>query len=241
MAKINISIPQPCHENWENMKPENQGRFCDSCQKKVFDFTKSSDREIVNAFQQSQNLCGRFLNTQLNRDLIKPEKKNPVWLATASAVISFVGLGTQEAIAQKTTKTEQTNRKVVGKPAAPETVMDTVLVSGIVYDDNKTPMPHLGIYCRGLKIGQTNGNGNFSVITHVKAKISFRGIKDDDLELPEYYVVNGRNSNVEINAIRYTRHYATSITGAVCVKSEAIVKRRTFFGRIFHAIGNLFK
>lgn len=122
MAKIHINIPEPCHEDWHAMTPEDKGRFCNSCQKKVFDFTKSSDREIVTVFQQNKNLCGRFLDSQLNRDLIKPEKKNPVWLATTSTIISLIGFGTHETIAQtNTVQKEQTEKRIwLGKPAAPK-------------------------------------------------------------------------------------------------------------------------
>ena len=33
-TKINISIPEPCHENWQNMSVIEKERFCDLCQKK---------------------------------------------------------------------------------------------------------------------------------------------------------------------------------------------------------------
>ena len=54
--KINISIPQPCHENWQEMTTIDKGRFCNSCQKKVFDFTFSTDKEIINVFEKNSNL-----------------------------------------------------------------------------------------------------------------------------------------------------------------------------------------
>ncbi len=160
--KINISIPEPCHENWEAMTAVDKGKFCASCQKKVHDFTKASDREIVNAFQQNKNLCGRFLNTQLDRDLVKPNEKNSVWLATASALISFVGFGTQEAIAQgEPVKTEQTDRKVLGKfPAQPK---EKITVKGQVFDEESNKLSEVLIRVKDKEhVIYTDKNGFFN-------------------------------------------------------------------------------
>lgn len=106
---IQIAIPQPCHEKWDEMTPTDKGRFCASCQKNVTDFTKASDREIANAFNSEKNLCGRFSPSQLNRDLIVPKEKSTAWTAIAAGVISFITLGSHKATAQETVKTEQTD------------------------------------------------------------------------------------------------------------------------------------
>lgn len=67
---MKLTIPTPCHENWNQMSPAEQGRFCAVCSKTVKDFTAVPDEEIVNAFSQnSENVCGRFKTSQLNRDL----------------------------------------------------------------------------------------------------------------------------------------------------------------------------
>ncbi len=67
---MKLTIPTPCHENWNRMSPAEQGRFCSVCSKTVKDFTAVPDEEIVDAFSQnSENVCGRFKTSQLNRDL----------------------------------------------------------------------------------------------------------------------------------------------------------------------------
>jgi hypothetical protein len=70
-----IVIPQPCSENWNTMRPEEGGKYCDSCQKTVIDFTKQSDEEIMNYFlqYQSQPTCGRFRTSQVAETASTPK------------------------------------------------------------------------------------------------------------------------------------------------------------------------
>ena len=78
MKKIQLGIPQPCHENWNNMKPEEKGRFCNSCQKTVMDFRNMSDRQLAEFFKKPAGpVCGRFNADQLNRDISIPRKHIP--------------------------------------------------------------------------------------------------------------------------------------------------------------------
>ena len=65
--KHKITIPQPCHENWDKMTPKDNGRFCMSCSKTVIDFSAMLPDEIQIFFIQNQNekICGRFKNSQL--------------------------------------------------------------------------------------------------------------------------------------------------------------------------------
>lgn len=65
---MKIYIPEPCHENWGAMTPNEQGRFCGSCQKTVVDFTNFSAEDIQNYFTKhyGQKVCGRFKQQQLN-------------------------------------------------------------------------------------------------------------------------------------------------------------------------------
>lgn len=63
---LKISIPEPCHENWDKMTPNENGRFCLSCSKTVVDFTAMSPEEIQQYFISNKNICGRVKNEQLS-------------------------------------------------------------------------------------------------------------------------------------------------------------------------------
>ncbi len=88
--KLQLSIATPCHENWDGMTPVEKacpddpfgrGKFCGSCQKQVLDFSDMSDRQIAEFFKKPStgSVCGRFMQDQLDRDLVIPKKRIP-WL-----------------------------------------------------------------------------------------------------------------------------------------------------------------
>ncbi len=79
--KLQLTIPKPCHENWDAMTDVQKGKFCGSCQKQVVDFTNMSDRQLAEFFKKPStgSVCGRFMNDQLERAIEIPKKRIP-WL-----------------------------------------------------------------------------------------------------------------------------------------------------------------
>jgi hypothetical protein len=61
-----ISIPEPCHQNWQDMIEAAGGRHCAHCCKTVTDFTAMTNQQIIEMISNSHNLCGRFENWQLD-------------------------------------------------------------------------------------------------------------------------------------------------------------------------------
>jgi len=72
-----ISIPKPCHEDWNKMTPDEKGAFCGSCQKSVYDFSNKSVHEIDTIIKDNpgKSICGRFKSTQL-----EPVEKVPLYM-----------------------------------------------------------------------------------------------------------------------------------------------------------------
>lgn len=68
MENYKITIPKPCHENWNKMTPNETGRFCNQCSKSVVDFSNMETSEIQFFFNnhKGQKICGRFKTKQLD-------------------------------------------------------------------------------------------------------------------------------------------------------------------------------
>lgn len=66
---MKISIPKPCHENWDQMSPAEKGKFCGICSKNVTDIRDMSVLEIENEIGNNPNMCIVADTAQLNGNL----------------------------------------------------------------------------------------------------------------------------------------------------------------------------
>ncbi len=77
-TNFKISIPKPCHEDWNKFTPDEKGAFCKVCSKSVHDFTKKSAEEIstilIDEMSAGKKVCGRFNEDQLEAPALKGEK-----------------------------------------------------------------------------------------------------------------------------------------------------------------------
>ena len=48
---MRLSVPKPCHEDWNKMTLNEQGAFCKVCAKTAVDFSKMTDEEVLNYFK----------------------------------------------------------------------------------------------------------------------------------------------------------------------------------------------
>lgn len=242
---LRISIPDPCHQEWEKMTPVAKGRFCDSCQKKVIDFSRSSDREIVRAFAKDENLCGRFLDTQLDRDLIVTTEKNSWWIAASAAVLSLM-TGTIEAVAQTNVVAEQT------EAINPENPTQILSIRGNVSDEAGA-LPGTTISVKDSTIStQTDMDGNFTIEAmagnilefsypgFTTQHITISGDKPLNIMLVVPQAPSVTMERYRSTAPRYVAGGKGTVISREMIKSRT-EKKRTFFGRIFHSIENLFR
>ncbi|MBC7861916.1 MAG: carboxypeptidase-like regulatory domain-containing protein [Bacteroidia bacterium] len=163
---MKLSIPSPCSENWNNMLPNETGRFCNSCQKSVVDFSKFSDEQLLEFFtkkEPAENVCGKFRNDQLNRTVFiskpAPNLYNR-WLALAMGFFTMIKVSD----AQTEIKRDESGLVMQNKKSQ-QNIRSTRSsgISGIVIDEEtKEPIPYAVIFIDGTENGtMTDFEGKF--------------------------------------------------------------------------------
>ena len=167
--KFQLQVPEPCHESWDNMTPADKGRFCESCQKSVIDFTGMSDAQLIAFFKRPStgSLCGRFVNDQLNRDFEIPRKRIP-WLKYLFQFSIPVFLAS--------IKSESQSNFVAGKNCAVDTIQHCSkneliviarnigaarMISGRVVDENGSGIPYASVNLKGTTSGTACDSAGF--------------------------------------------------------------------------------
>ncbi|TPG32127.1 hypothetical protein [Flavobacterium pectinovorum] len=222
--KIRISIPEPCHENWLEMSPTEKGKFCSSCQKNVIDFTKASDREILLEYNKNEHLCGRFRTSQLDRTLVLPKEKKPIWMIAAASVIAFLGLGSQAAKAQGKPIIEQTDKKAIQDTIPTDSNITEIEIEGKIFLDETNPNfeeVDILIYDKN-QIFHPNADGRFCIKTN----------KNDRILISKAGYINYSTTafkSINLGAIELeTDNCKTIVVGG------AIAIKRSFWYRLFH-------
>jgi hypothetical protein len=223
MSKINLSIPEPCHEKWDNMTAVEKGRFCNSCQKVVVDFSSMSDAQLIAYFKAPKDsVCGRFDKEQLDRDIIVSKKRMP-WiryffgLAFPAFLLSLKSNGQS---GRTVGKIKVTTEKSPETAVASGTIVEKGLkvIKGNVCDEKGEGIANATVLVKGTNRGVvTDSEGNFLLKEAGKSFVlQFLGVGYETVE----YKVND-SMPVKINMI-LNQHRL----GEVVVTGYAIPRRK---------------
>lgn len=194
MAKtLQLSIPEPCHENWADMTPTEKGRFCAACQKEVVDFTNMREAELVAFFRKKKtgSVCGRFNDTQLNTEMTVPPKRIP-WARYFFQITLPAFIASGKLMAQG---------KVVPEYKSNETVI-TVL-AGFAKVKEKTSSPRQITTVKGQVIDETGVGIPYASLTNNKTKAGIVADSLGNFILKDVHVLEG--SEYTVSAVGYTK------------------------------------
>lgn len=179
MHKINLSIPKPCHENWDQMTPADQGRYCGSCKKTVIDFSNMSDSQLAAFFKKPiGSVCGRFQKDQLERELSIPAKRIP-WLRYFFQILLPAFLLSLKAQGQKSVRMGRvaSHSTIAGnKTQGPQPeVCAPNKIAGKVSDEKGNLIPSATIMIKGTNQGVvSDASGRFELLIGKELPITLK-------------------------------------------------------------------
>ncbi|MDM1065077.1 carboxypeptidase-like regulatory domain-containing protein [Myroides odoratimimus] len=170
--KYRIEIPEPCHEDWDKMAPQDKGRHCAVCDKVVVDFSKASKRDIINYIKKEGKICGRiprqYIGTDLEEEKIRKSFGLNGMVATMVNLLALTTIST--AVAQEKPKVEFVCQDTKTSTPLPTLVQNetknenTRVIKGKAYEGG-LELPGVSIIIKGTYIGtQSNLAGEYELV-----------------------------------------------------------------------------
>ncbi|MGQ7854939.1 hypothetical protein ACUN24_11935 [Pedobacter sp. WC2501] len=165
-SKFKIQISNPCHEDWEGMQSDVNGKFCGSCQKTVIDFTRFTDAALKHWFNENQGSnCGRFKPEQLDRYI--GEKNQSFFKIFKPGLIAasvFAFLSVPKFTYAQYIKPLEAECKIQHNQASGDIEGEYTFIKGRVYDQDDIGLNNINIELNGQHIyAKTAADGSFYI------------------------------------------------------------------------------
>ncbi len=177
MQQVQLSIPSPCHENWDKMTADAQGKFCQVCAKQVIDFTSLNDEQVLTYFtnkENSNNTCGRMQADQLERKMYKWEfSKSRKWYLNIAAFffLLFGKPATAQDVMGKVAVQEIPVKNPDTPKHTPSIFIEQTAISWKVLDSRGVPVAYASITFADGKTVRTNKDGGAVSLINEKQKV----------------------------------------------------------------------
>lgn len=201
---LQLSVSQPCHENWDNFTPTTSGGFCGSCQKNVRDFTQMSDTELIAYFRnaatkQSESMCGRFRDNQLQTKY-DINQWFPEWIIEENQLFYEIPI---EKLSNKSLRIELpsfSNKHFIRNSIAAMLILSfsvnaqKKIISGKITDANDgSGLPGVSIQIVGTDkgvISNTDGEYKIEVERNQKLRFGFVGYETQEIKVEDSPNIN---------------------------------------------------
>ncbi|MCC6583340.1 MAG: carboxypeptidase-like regulatory domain-containing protein, partial [Chitinophagales bacterium] len=203
------------------MTPTERGKFCAHCQKDVIDFSTKTDTEIANFVKNNKgNFCGRFVNTQLDKEFsyIEQEKYSNLKYAAALALGVLVTENSQAQnensksnIIQIDNKQIETTKQAKNDSTTEKTKY--ISVSGFILDgETNEPIPYASIYESLTNRGAiTDKNVFFVFPAKIPSKLIIKSL-GYETSFIDVLDSSKSNSNLKIQLVRKYDEITMGIT-----------------------------
>ena len=235
---LQLSVSQPCHENWNNFTPTPSGGFCGSCQKNVRDFTQMSDTELIAYFRnaatkQSESMCGRFRDNQLQTKY-HINQWFPEWIIEENQLFYEIPVEKLSNKNLRITLPNFSNKHFIRNSIAAMLILSfsvnaqKKIITGKITDANDgSGLPGVSIQIVGTQKGTiSNADGEYKIEIEKNQKLRFGFI---GYETQEIKVEDSPNINLKMEE---------TVLGEVVVTSYANTKGKISLGGYISVISS---
>lgn len=164
-----ITIPNPCNEDWNSMHAKEAGRLCAKCETVVVDFSILSDDELIHHIRSGKYHCGRFNEEQLEavyyiRD--EEQKRKKYWSSIAAAIVAgMLQLSTSYAQTPQLTAPRMVSKAIGPKEikTKQEVPVDKITIK-LMNATSNTPISGLNFTLNNGEVLKTDSYGMYELI-----------------------------------------------------------------------------
>lgn len=136
-----ITIAEPCKQNWDEMEKGSGFNFCAACSKNVIDFSGYTNAQIIQTLASaSSTVCGRLSKSQLNQlnyHLTFVPVTNRNWMKYLGVLAIGASIFVQDAKAESFKTSVETFKTIQYKSDDKKPVIPEKIYGYIIGIDNK--------------------------------------------------------------------------------------------------------
>jgi carboxypeptidase-like protein/type IX secretion system substrate protein len=234
---IQVQVPRPCHESWNQMTETDKGRFCMSCRKEVIDFSIMTDQQVLSHMANAAGgVCGRFKNEQLNRDITERKEKELAWYKYFIHVMIPALLMTNKSSAQERitgdtivcTRPKDSTSLLTGKVDIRQEIRkhEAITIEGKITDEKLQPISGATIIIKGTRNGVASDmNGEFTILINKDIYKPILAISYIGFEQKEFHIdINkAKDNTIKLSAVL---KQTTTGLGEVVVVGYTVARKK---------------
>jgi hypothetical protein len=141
-TRINeVTIAEPCLQNWDEMEKGEGFNFCKACSKNVIDFSGYTNAEIINVLANAgSSVCGRMSQSQLNQlnyHLAIVPTNNRNWMKYLGVLAIGMSIFVMDAKAENLKTPIEITRSINSKTDDKKPVLPKRIYGYVIGADNK--------------------------------------------------------------------------------------------------------
>ncbi|MBE5320404.1 hypothetical protein IM793_14660 [Pedobacter sp. MR2016-19] len=205
-TRINeVTIAEPCLQNWDEMDKGEGFNFCKACSKNVIDFSGYTNAEIINVLANAgSSVCGRMSQSQLNQlnyHLAIVPTNNRNWMKYLGVLAIGMSIFVMDARAENFKEPIEITRSINNKTDNKKPVMPKKVYGYVIGADNK-PLAGIRLSILDTKYATlTDKNGRYEILLDNKFDFSKNQLMVESIRYSAFLTLDfskGKQNNLKL-------------------------------------------